>query len=306
MQRSACLPSRRAWSSRAASSPAASPCARLGVLEPPGWRPEPPVPSRLPAVPPGSLALAVPPWSSVLAVPPWSSVLAVPPATLVPPAPVRRVRPRRARRSPAPPRRPGRSSPPASVAPSLPCRLPAGAPRDPLREPLEQRPPDLRMGQLTSTELDRDLDPIAILQELDRPPDLRVEVAATDLGLETDLLEGDRALLALGLLLALRQLVLVLTEVEKTSHRGLCHRGDLDEVVPPLLRHRESLCRGHHAQLGSLFVNHPDLWDPDHLVYAQVSADGQTPSCCGSCSMAKCTSIRRPGRGRPRRIAQGF
>src|SRR6266536_4617765 len=127
MQRSACLPSRRAWSSRAASSPAASPCARLGVLEPPGWRPEPPVPSRLPAVPPGSLALAVPPGSSGLAVPPGSAVLAVPPATLVPPAPVRRVRPRRARRSRAPPRRPGRSSPPASVAPSLPCRLPAGA-----------------------------------------------------------------------------------------------------------------------------------------------------------------------------------
>ena len=99
-----------------------------------------------------------------------------------------------------------------------------------------------------------------------------------DLRREADLLEGHRALPALGFLLALRQLVLVLTEVEEPDDRRGGHRGDLDEVEPPFLRHFEGLRRGHDAQLGTLFIDHPDLWDPDHLVDAQVSADGLTPS----------------------------
>jgi len=39
----------------------------------------------------------------------------------------------------------------------------------------------------------------------------------------------------------------------------------------PLLRHLEGPRRRHHAELGSLFIDHPDLRDPDHLVDAQVS-----------------------------------
>ena len=56
-----------------------------------------------------------------------------------------------------------------------------------------------------------------------------------------------------------------------------CPRGDLDEVVSPFLCHLEGSRRGHHTQLGSLFIDHPDLWDPDHLVDAQVSTDGLFP-----------------------------
>ena len=145
---------------------------------------------------------------------------------------------------------------------------------DLLREAREQVSTDLGMGELASPELDRHLDPVAVLQEVDRPPHLRVEVALADLGLQADFLEGDRALAPLGLLLLLGQLVLVLTEVEELDHRGRRHGGDLDEVVSPFLRHREGLSRGHHPQLGSLFIDHPHLWDADHLVDAQVSTDG--------------------------------
>ena len=130
------------------------------------------------------------------------------------------------------------------------------------------------MGQLPAAEANSHLDPVTVLQELDRPVDLRVEVARADLRRQADLLERHRALPALGLLVPLRQLVLVLTEVEKLDHRRRGHRGDLDEVVPPLLRHRESLRRGHHTQLGSLFIDDPDLWDSDHLVDAQISCYG--------------------------------
>lgn len=130
------------------------------------------------------------------------------------------------------------------------------------------------MGQLPTPEPDGHLDAIAVLQELDRPVDLRVEVALADLRRQADLLEGDRALLALGLLLALRQFVLVLAEVEEADHGGLRQRSDLDEVVSPILRHLEGTWCGHDTQLVSLFIDYPDLRDPDHLVDTQVSADG--------------------------------
>jgi hypothetical protein len=143
-----------------------------------------------------------------------------------------------------------------------------------LHEPGDQVPADLRVGQFPTPETDRHLDAVAVLEELDRAVDLRIEVADADLRREADLLEGDRALLALVLLLPLRQLVLVLPEVEEPDHRGLGHRSDLDEVVSPLLRHLEGSGRRHDAELGTLFIDHPDLWDPDHLIDSQVSADG--------------------------------
>jgi hypothetical protein len=118
---------------------------------------------------------------------------------------------------------------------------------DAIHEPGDQVSADLRMGQFPTSEADRHLDAVAVLEELDRAVDLRIEVADADLRREADLLEGDRALLALVLLLPLRQLVLVLPEVEEPDHRGLSHRSDLDEVVSPLLRHLEGSGRRHHA-----------------------------------------------------------
>src|SRR5688572_7333855 len=153
---------------------------------------------------------------------------------------------------------------------------------DSIHEPGNEVPPDLRVGQLPTAKADGHLDPITIFEELDRAVDLRIEVAYADLRRQADFLEGDRALLALGLLLPLGQLVLVLTEVEELDHRRLRHRGDLDEVVSPFLRHLKGLRRGHDAQLSTLFVDHPDLWDPDHLIYAQVSTDGSPLVCCWS------------------------
>ena len=148
---------------------------------------------------------------------------------------------------------------------------------DRVAEPGEQRPTDLRVGQLPSAEADGHLDPVAILEELDRAVDLRREVAHADLRRQADLLELDRALLPLGFLLALRQLVLVLPEVEKSDHRRGRRRRDLDEIEPTLLRHGERLWCRHDAELLALIIDDPHLWDTDHLVHAQVSADGYVP-----------------------------
>ena len=145
-------------------------------------------------------------------------------------------------------------------------------------EPGEQGPADLRVGELPAAEADGHLDPVAVLEELDRAVDLGVEVALADLRRQADLLELDRALLPLGFLLALRQLVLVLTEVEKPDDRRGRRGRDLDEVEPTLLRHGERLWRRHDAELLALIIDDPHLWDTDHLVDAQVSADVFVPS----------------------------
>src|SRR5262249_43994752 len=88
-----------------------------------------------------------------------------------------------------------------------------------LREPFEQDPPQLGVAQLAAAEADRHLDAIAVLEEFDRAVQLRREVARADLRREPHFLEGHRALPALVLFFPLRQLVLVLPEVEETSDR---------------------------------------------------------------------------------------
>ena len=62
---------------------------------------------------------------------------------------------------------------------------------DPLSEAAEQIAPDVGVTDLATTELDRDLDAIAILKEADSPTHLRIEVALADLYAEPDLLELD-------------------------------------------------------------------------------------------------------------------
>jgi hypothetical protein len=176
---------------------------------------------------------------------------------------------------------------------------------DRLAEPDEQVATDLGMGELATAELDGNLHAVPVLQELDRAPDLRIEVAHADLRLEPDFLEGDRALLSLGFLLALGELVLVLPEVEEPDDRRRRHRGDLDEVEPPLLRKSKGLVRGQHPPLVPLFVDDPDLWDTDHLIYAQVSAD-VSPLVAGSYPGLVGTRIPRDRAVAAGRLAQPF
>ena len=127
------------------------------------------------------------------------------------------------------------------------------------------------MADFAPTELDGHLDPIAVLQELDRATDLGVEIALTNLYFEPYLFEIDRPLMAAGFLLAPGLLILELALVEKPSDRRCRHRGDLDEIVASLLRNPESLRRGQHAHLVALFVHDPHLRDANQLVDAELS-----------------------------------
>jgi hypothetical protein len=143
------------------------------------------------------------------------------------------------------------------------------------RELVQKVSPDLRVGELPASELDRDLDSVAVFQERDRPPHLRIEVAGADLGLQPDFLESDGALPPLGFLLTLGQFVLVLTEIEESRHRWAGEGCDFYQVEPPLLREPQGVGRSHDTQLATVFVDDPDVEDSDHLIYAQVSANSE-------------------------------
>ena len=72
----------------------------------------------------------------------------------------------------------------------------------------------ISVTDLAAPELDRDLDPVAVLEKLDRASNLGLEVAFADLDLDPDLFEVDRALVLAGLLLLARLFVLELAVVE--------------------------------------------------------------------------------------------
>ena len=131
------------------------------------------------------------------------------------------------------------------------------------------------MSQFATPELDGNLNSIAFFQELDGPPNLCIEVSHADFRLETHFLEGDGALLSLRLLLTFGQFVLVLTKVEESRHGGNSKRCDFHQVEPPLLRKPQGVGRSHDTQLATVFIDDPKLEDTDHLIDAQVSANGE-------------------------------
>ena len=134
----------------------------------------------------------------------------------------------------------------------------------------EQHATAVRVRELASAEADRDLELVALVEELRRRADLRVDVVLVDLRRDPDLLPGHRALLLLGVLGLLLELVAVLPEVEDAAHRRLGRRRDLDEVVPLFLRLRERARRGHDAQLLPVQSDEADGRDADLIVDPQL------------------------------------
>ena len=135
------------------------------------------------------------------------------------------------------------------------------------------------------------------------------------LGFEADLFEGDGSLPPLGFLLTLGEFVLVLTEIQESRHRRTGQRCDLHQIEPPLLRKPQGVGRSHDAKLATVFVDNPHVEHADHLIDAQVSADGE-PLLCVFQSRSRIEVRRRrravrpgprqhPG-GRPRDYSTGI
>jgi hypothetical protein len=89
-----------------------------------------------------------------------------------------------------------------------------------LHNSVQNGPTDLRVGHLATTELDRELHPVAPREELVGLADLGLEVGIPDLGGTAELLEVGGLLALPGVLFLLLCLVLELAVVEVLADRG--------------------------------------------------------------------------------------
>ena len=99
-----------------------------------------------------------------------------------------------------------------------------------LHDSVQNSPPNLWVGHLAATELDREFHPVAAGEELVGLADLGLQVGIPNLGGTAQLLQVGGLLALPGVLLLLLGLVLELAIVEVLADRGGRGRGDLYEV----------------------------------------------------------------------------
>jgi hypothetical protein len=99
-----------------------------------------------------------------------------------------------------------------------------------LHNSVQNGPPDLRVGHLATTELDREFHPVAPGEELVGLANLGLQVGIPDLGGTAKLLQVGSLLALAGVLLLFLGLVLELAVVEVLADRGCRGGGDLYKV----------------------------------------------------------------------------
>lgn len=122
-------------------------------------------------------------------------------------------------------------------------------------ETLEHGQALLRMGHLTTTEHNRDLDACALLEEAHDVALFGLVVARVNLGAELHLLDLDLGLVFLSGLGLHSLLVLVLTKVHDFANRRLSVGANLDKIKTLLIS--DTLCVAHakNTQLGTVNAN---------------------------------------------------
>ena len=167
---------------------------------------------------------------------------------------------------------------------------------DVVGEPLEQAQPQLGAVLLTTTEHDRDLHLVALLQEPHDVTLLGLVVVRVDLRAELHLLDDHVGLVPARLTGLLGVLVLELPVVHELADRRSRHGGDLDEVEVGLLREPEGVLDADDADGLAVGADEPDLGYPDPVVDAQLGADGSSCGC----------PVWRPTRRRTLKNETGF
>lgn len=126
------------------------------------------------------------------------------------------------------------------------------------------------MRELTASESYRDLDLVAIFEELPHVICLEVEIMLGNLGLHADFLEFGHLGPLLGILDFLLLLELELSIVEQFAYRGHGLGSNLDKVETKLARNLQSLESGNNPSLLALLVNQAYFAHADLLIDPQV------------------------------------
>jgi hypothetical protein len=141
-------------------------------------------------------------------------------------------------------------------------------------ELIEQRFTQVRVGHLATAEEDGQLDLVSGVEELRGLATLGFEIVVIDLGPDADFFQLDDVLMAAGLALFAALLVAKLPVVHEPAdgwHRVGSH---LDQIEPPLARHLERVKRWYDTDLLAVFIDQPDLADPDALIDACLDRSG--------------------------------
>ena len=108
------------------------------------------------------------------------------------------------------------------------------------------------MRHLSASETHRDLEAVALVEELLAVFQLGVEVVRVDAGGHAYLLDLDNALILLGFLLLLGLLKAELAVVHNLADRGIGARSDLDQIEVMLGGDLQSFLCGHDTELFAL------------------------------------------------------
>ena len=123
---------------------------------------------------------------------------------------------------------------------------------------------------LTHPEHDRDLDVLALVEELARLPGLGFEIVNVDVGPVLDLFDLDLMLLLLRLARLLLLLEAEAPIIHDLADDGAGVRGHLDQVEPLLPGHVEGLVDGHDADLLAVGADEADRRKPNSFIDAHL------------------------------------
>ena len=113
---------------------------------------------------------------------------------------------------------------------------------------------------------------------------LELVVVLVDLRAKLDLLDLDHLLVLPSGPRALLLLVLIAPEVHDSTDRRIGRGRNLDEVETLLARDRERLRRRHDAELLAVFVDDPDLANPDAFIDPRAIVSPRTAIECDKAS----------------------
>ena len=122
------------------------------------------------------------------------------------------------------------------------------------------------MGHLPAAESDRDLDAVAVGDELLRVFELRIEIPDVDARRHPNLFDLHHVLVFSGLFFPLALLEPELAVVHQLAHGGIGLRRNLDQVQALLIGDLQGLRRRHDAELLALGTDQANLLVSDLLV----------------------------------------
>ena len=136
--------------------------------------------------------------------------------------------------------------------------------------PAEQLEAILGTAHLAHPKHDGDLDMLALIEELARPPCLGVEIVDVDVGSVLDLFDLDMVLLLLGLARLLLLLEAEAPVVHDLADDGARVGGDFNEVQTLVAGHPQSLVDGDNADLFTISADEADRREPDSFIDAHL------------------------------------